>query len=415
MELLVFAVVSAAFFVLVLFLAARSLVGITVADLEFAKYACYRIGADDRNANVDDNGERIDVDALQRVKYGYGEPTKLNSGAVLVLPVKKKHAKAVICVPGLGRCADDFDVSLLWQKRGYDALFLDPRRYGRAFQLSSGDYDYEYHYNYTADLLEYGADYDDALMLARSKGYDSFIMCGLSTGGLAIVDWAIATGDIGLAARRVKALLLCSPALRMNAESIPRPVDKIILSACTFLRDRCSAKLFEQLASSVVLARDDQLGPSPHAAQGPTWLDAVQAERGRLYDRFLNPCRSKPTFLGYVFAMLEAQARLRSFAASSTLLMIPAVCFLPQFDKTSPDRPTDSKAVHGGHIDEHLDVAEVEEVFGGIFDPGTASCRRIDCQHEVLASAMPVVDLVLDAADTALVRERQGGATRTRV
>jgi pimeloyl-ACP methyl ester carboxylesterase len=391
----------------IFFLVARDLVGMEYRDVQFAtSYAYYRIiGVDDRNANIDCDKKRIDIDAQQREKYGYGEPTRLNNGAVICVPLTKKHTTAVICVPGLGRCADDFDLSAAWDERGIDALYLDPRRYGRAFRLPTEGLENADRYNYTANLLEYGADYDDALIFARSKGYDSFIMCGLSTGGLALVDWAIATGDVGLAARRVKALLLCSPALRMNAESIPRPVDKVILGVCTFLRDYCSSSLFHELARSVVLSRDDALGPAdPYTATGPSWLDQVQAERGRIYDRFLNPCRSKPTFLGYVFAMLEAQKRVQAFAAGSAILTVPALCFLPRFDKTSPNRPSNVKVEAGGHVDEHLDVAEVVRLFEGTFGQhdGVNQCRQLDCQHEVFASSMPLVELVLDAAKAAL-------------
>lgn len=386
--------------VCVVWYAGKRAVGVTGRDLNFCDvFGAYRIdGCEDRNANVDAVGKRIDVDAASRKAHGYAAPVVLPRGAVAVAPTVRRCDVAVILGSGLGRSSDDFDLAGEWRARGMDAVFLDVRRYGRAFRaaapvVADGD-----RYNYTADLREYGDDFEDALDYAANRlGYGRFVLCSCSTGGLALVDWCVRIGDAGLKARNVGAVLLAAPALKLNSEALPRPADRIVLALCRALR-RIAPAAYAALGRSVVLARDAELGGRPAVADGPSWLDAVVSERARTYDRYLNPCRGKPTFLGYVVALLEAQDRVAAAAPGG--LAVPALCFTPRYDRTSPDRPPGVEAVPGGKIDEHLDVAEVERVFSRVFANGTFA--RIDAQHEVLASARAVALSVLDACEEAL-------------
>ena len=70
------------------------------------------------------------------------------------------------------------------------------------------------------------------------------------------------------------------------------------------------------------------------------------------------------------------------------------------WDMASKDRPPGVPAVPGSKIDEHIDVDEVERVFARLFPTGTFA--KLDAQHEILASGMPVVDTVLDTVKRAL-------------
>ena len=379
------------------FAAARAAVGVTPGDLDFAdRFARHAMAGDDRNSNVDAAGGRVDVDARMRRETGYGGAAALPRGGAVVARETRTRDAAVVCLPGLGRCADDFDLVDAWLARGLEPVFCDFRRYGRAFRNSKVK---DERFNYAADLRELGEDIDDCVAYAASLGYTSVVLCGLSTGGMALMEWAVALGDAGLKERHVAGLLFCSPCVRMNAVSVPRPVDDVVLGACRVLRCLAPAT-YAALARSVVLARDSELGADPVVAEGPSWLDKVMAERRRCYDRYLNPCRGKPTWLGYVVAMLEAQKRLNAALAKPGFekLAIPARCFAPRYDASSPDRPP-GPVEPGSKVDEHIDVNEVERVFTTAF---AGDFARLDCQHEVLASSPAVVDAVLDAMRAAL-------------
>ena len=393
------ACVSLACVLLIVFVAARGAVGATASDFGFHEtFGCYRIAGDaeDANANVDAAGGRIDVDAALRKAHGYAAPVVLPGGGAVVSRERRRLDAAVVCLPGLGRCADDFDLVEAWEARGLEPVFVDFRRYGRAFRLGT-----DARYNYTADLREYGRDVGEALAHGAALGYASFVLCGLSTGGLALMDFATGLGDAGLRELGVRALVFCSPACRMNAVSVPRPVDDVVLALCRCLR-AALPRAYDALGANVVLARDAALGDDPHSADGASWIDKVMAERGRTYDRYLNPTRGKPTWLGYVVAMLEAQRRLKARAAGAAFakLRTPALCFTPRWDASSKDRPP-GPVEPGTTTDEHIDVDEVEQVFASLFDAATSTFARLDCQHEVLASDWPVVAAVLDATKAA--------------
>ena len=107
-----------------------------------------------------------------------GEPEH-EAVATLVRHAGPASSRAVLYVHGWSDYFFQTHLAEAVESWGYDFYALDLRRYGRSLrdgQLAG----------YTADLGEYHQELDAAVEVIRAEGYESLVLMGHSTGGLAV-------------------------------------------------------------------------------------------------------------------------------------------------------------------------------------------------------------------------------------
>lgn len=384
------------------------------AEQRMASLSVYSLGEDDLSDNCRDEPRR-DVDAEERAKFSYDAPRRLPNGGMLIHPTAASET-CVLYIPGFGRCFDHYRFDDLFRSTLNASLVgLDLRRYGRSYLADKAVDGRSCHFNLVDEprrgLAEYFADVDDARAALGAMGVRRVVLWGNSTGGLMVASYLaaqpptashpVAAGAPGAPAA-VIAAVLDSPLLQFCRGKLPFP---------SFLEP--AVALILSLVPALVVQTDDALGEEARVPSRPSWLDelATRYRPSHRYDRHLNPVRAKPTYAGYLAAVLIAMGNIaRDYppkaggeggggagggASGAPPLAVPAMLLLTAKDVGMAG--CEGFKPHGGPgVDQHIDTDAVEAIFARVFARG-ATLRRDDLLHEALMSEASVVEQVLAA------------------
>lgn len=366
---------------------------------------------------------RIDVDAEERRRHAYAPPHALPHGGVLLYPTRRSSTTCVLWLPGYARCFDHYATAAIFRERAsLDLVGLDLRHYGRSYvaRCESGHIDQERH-NIPSTifcLTDYFEDIDDALEALSALGYTSVVLWGSSTSGLTACNYlvrrekrkkreerrhsiqpppltirAVATPAKPAAVSTaiqpaLIAVVLDAPLLAFRPGKLPGEEDGLIQMAIALL-----GKLMPRLR----LMADPECGRSVHFAEQPTWLDEIALRRNppHRYDRFLNPCRGKPVYGGYLATVIYAMAWLRR---TRTRVRLPALLVLPAHNVSQP-----GFAQRGKGVDPHIDTTRVPTIFKRLFPAGRV-LQSDQLQHESLLSDQVDVERIVDELKVLLLR-----------
>lgn len=260
--------------------------------------------------------------------------------------------RAVLYVHGFADYFFQTELAEFHAARGTNFYAIDLHRYGRSLLPHQTPYE-------MADVGEYYPELDAALDLIVADGNKSVTVLAHSTGGLITPLW--------LADRKpttVTGLVLNSPFLEISIDRAVRAVAKVGVNVAARFKPKAAFPLPE----------GDGYGRSLHRSAHGEWD----------FDTTWKPLRGTPIRLGWLTAILRAQARLATNLGLSMPILVMCSTRSVRFRRWVPEIMTGDAVLNADRI------ADLSTRLGT-----NVTCIRIaDGIHDLVLSPKPVRDKV---------------------